>query len=266
MRRTSGAACLLGVWFAGLMLAAAGAAAQQRELPLAGLRSGIEFAGRDVRALQDDEAANPAQLWLAQGRTLWAAPAGLSQRACADCHGEPARMKGSALRFPRLHAPSGRLFNLEDQIRHCRGTQQRAAVPAFESDELLALTMLVTQASARLPMRTEIDAGLQPHWRAGAEQFERRQGQLNLACAACHDQNWGRRLYTEVLSQGQPNGYPLYRLDWQKPGSLERRLRSCLASVRAELPDWGDPGLRQLSLYLHWRAEGLPIEQPAVRK
>jgi sulfur-oxidizing protein SoxA len=262
---------LQGRWLRGaaallLALASLACQAQRRGLPLDAVRSGIEFAGRDVQALQADAPTNPAQLWLEQGRTLWDAPAGASQRACAACHGEASAMKGVAPRFPAVHAPTGRLFNLEDQIRHCRSQHQQAAAPAFESDELLALTLLVTQASQGLPLRTAVDATLLPHLRAGEALFKRRQGQLNLSCVNCHDDNWGRRLYTDVLSQGQPNGYPLYRLEWQKLGSLERRLRSCFAGVRAELPEWGELGQRQLSLYLKWRGEGLPIELPAVRK
>jgi sulfur-oxidizing protein SoxA len=68
------------------------------------------------------------------------------------------------------------------------------------------------------------------------------------------------------LSQGQPNSYPVYRLEWQGVGSLERRLRSCFVGVRAEPPVWGALEARQLSLYLMWRGEGLPLEVPAVRK
>ena len=249
------------------LLSLAGASvAQQRPLPLASVRSGIEFAGRDVRALQAEELTNPAQLWIAQGRSLWEAPAGASGRSCRSCHGEVATLKGAAAAYPRLDRASGALIDLEDRIRQCRGERQQAPVPAFESDELLALTLWVAQASRGVPLHTPLDATLQPHWRAGAEQFNRRQGQLNLSCAQCHDQNWGRRLYTDVLSQGQPNAYPVYRLEWQKPGSLERRLRSCQASVRAEVPPWGALSQRQLALFLKWRAEGLAIEVPAVRK
>ena len=250
--------CLCAVW--GVCMA------QDRLLPLATVRSGLEFAGRDVKALQADVQANPAQLWLAQGRTLWDAPAGAAQRACSGCHGDVARMKGVAASYPRLHAATGRLFNLEDQVRHCTSDRQRAPVPAFESDELLALTALITQASSGLPLRSSTDPALLPHRLAGAALYQRRQGQLNLACTQCHDRNWGQRFYTDVLSQGQPNGYPLYRLEWQKLGSLERRLRSCYVGVRAEPPPFGDLALRQLSLYLNWRAEGLAIEMPAVRK
>ncbi len=249
-----------------LLCAVPSALAQTRSLPLHELRSGIHFAGRDVKGLQDDAATNPAQLWLSQGRALWAAPAGQSQQACSHCHGDVATLKGAALRYPRLQTGSSRLINLEDQIRDCRSAHQGAPAPALESDELLALTLLVTQASAGLTLHSFITPALRPHWQAGAELFTRRQGQLNLACTHCHDQHHGQRLFTDALSQGHPNGYPLYRLEWQKPGSLERRLRSCLASVRTEVPEWGDTGMRQLSLYLHWRAQGLPVEVPAVRK
>ena len=244
------------------------AQAQDRLLPLAAVRSGLEFAGRDVKALQADVQANPAQLWLARGRVLWDAPAGAAQRACSGCHGDAARMKGVAASYPRLHAATGRLFNLEDQVRHCSSERQHAKAPAFESEELLALTALITQASAGMPLRSEApsDLALLPHRLAGAELYQRRQGQLNLACTQCHDRNWGRRFYTDLLSQGQPNGYPLYRLEWQTLGSLERRLRSCYVGIRAEPPPYGDLALRQLSLYLNWRAEGLTIEMPAVRK
>lgn len=257
----------LGLAFFTLLGAAAVLAqARDRSLPLASVRSGLSFAGADVRALQADVATNPAQLWLAQGRALWDAPAGEARRACRDCHADVASLRDAVLQFPRIHAPSGQLFRLEDQVRHCRGQQQRAPVPAFESDELLALTMWLSLPAAGQPLQTTLDPALQPHWRAGADFFQRRRGQLNLSCAQCHDERWGQRLYTDALSQGHPNGYPLYRLEWQKPGSLERRLRSCLASVRAEVPPWGDTSLRQLSLYLKWRAEGLPVEMPAVRK
>jgi len=243
----------------------------ERVIPRAELRSGIEFAGRDVRALQDDPAGNPAQLWIDQGRQLWARPAQAPGSktpgpACRDCHGEPASMRGVSVAYPKVHPLTGQLFNLEDQIRHCSVQQQGLPAPAHESDELLGLALLITQASRGLPLRVNVTPALEPHLRAGEAIFQRRQGQLNLACGHCHDRHWGQRLHTDPLSQGHPNSHPVYRLEWQKPGSLERRLRSCFFGVRAEIPPWGDLGMRQLSLYLAWRAEGLPVEVPAVRK
>jgi sulfur-oxidizing protein SoxA len=95
--------------------------------------------------------------------------------------------------------------------------------------------------------------------------FVRRQGQLNLSCAQCHDDNWGQRLAGALIPQGHPTGYPLYRLEWQGVGSLQRRLRNCLAGMRAESHVLGAPELVDLELYLMWRARGMPLETPAVR-
>ena len=36
-----------------------------------------------------------------------------------------------------------------------------------------------------------------------------------------------------VIPQAHPTGYPIYRLEWQGLGSLQRRLRNCLVGMRA---------------------------------
>lgn len=242
-------------------------AAPTRNWPLSQLKSGLHFAGPDVKAMQADEFANPTQLWLSQGAQAWRLPSAANGQSCANCHGAAAtRMQGVATRYPAIDAASGRLFNLEDRINQCTTSHQQAPALAPESDVLLGLSLLVTQASKGMPLQVDIGGAARIHWQAGAALFTQRQGQMNLSCAQCHDQNFGQRLYTDLLSQGQPNGYPVYRLEWQKPGSLERRLRSCYAGIRAELPPWGAEEMRQLALYLMWRGEGLPIEVPAVRK
>ena len=41
---------------------------------------------------------------------------------------------------------------------------------------------------------------------------------MNLACMHCHDWNAGKRLLAESISQGHPNAYPVYRLEWQSAG------------------------------------------------
>jgi sulfur-oxidizing protein SoxA len=258
---------LIALWSVSGYSAAQTAAPPERSLPLSQLKSGLHFAGKDVQALQADEFANPAQLWLSQGAQAWRLPSATNGKSCASCHGADAtRMQGVATRYPAIDVASGRLFNLEDRINQCTTHHQQAPALAPESDALLGLSLLVTQASKGMPLRVDIGGAARAHWQAGAALFTQRQGQMNLSCAQCHDQNFGQRLYTDPLSQGQPNGYPVYRLEWQKPGSLERRLRSCYAGIRAETPPWGALEMRQLALYLMWRGEGLPLEVPAVRK
>ena len=258
---------LIALWVGMGYAAAQTAASPARSLPLSQLKSGLHYSGKDVQALHADEFANPAQLWLSQGAQAWGQPSAANGKSCASCHGAVASsMKGVATRYPAIDAASGRLFNLEDRINQCTTRHQQAAPHMYDSDALLGLSLLVTQASKGMPLRVDIGGAARSHWQAGAALFSQRQGQMNLSCAQCHDQNFGQRLYTDALSQGQPNGYPVYRLEWQKPGSLERRLRSCYAGIRAETPPWGALEMRQLALYLMWRGEGLSIEVPAVRK
>ena len=117
----------------------------------------------------------------------------------------------------------------------------------------------------RSPIDIVIDQRTQPFLDAGRATFHRRQGQLNLACSQCHDDNWGRQLAGNVIPQAHPTGYPLYRLEWQGLGSLQRRLRNCLVGIRAEPYEYGAPELVDLELFLMWRARGMTIEAPAVR-
>jgi sulfur-oxidizing protein SoxA len=67
------------------------------------------------------------------------------------------------------------------------------------------------------------------------------------------------------VTQALPTGYPIYRLEWQSVGSLQRRLRNCITGMRALNYDFGAPELVELELYLMSRARGMPIETPAVR-
>ena len=242
------------------------ASALAADIPLAERRSGYELMSPETRAMQDDETANPGTLWVLEGATSWRRKAGSAGRACADCHGDARdTMKGVAARYPVFDAGVGRPVNLEQRINTCRRDRQQAPPLAWESRELLALTTYVARQSRGIPIAVATDARTQPFLDAGRAIFERRQGQLNLSCAQCHDANWGRQLAGNVIPQAHPTGYPLYRLEWQSLGSLQRRLRGCLIGIRAEPYEYGAAELVDLELFLKWRARGMPMDAPAVR-
>ena len=242
------------------------AVASAAEIPLAERRSGYEFMGRETRAMQDDDTANPALLWVLEGEALWGRKAGAAARACADCHAEArTSMKGVAARHPAFDAARGRPVNLEQRINACRTDRQQAPALAYESRELLALTVYVARQSRGMPIAVAADGPMQPFLEAGRATFYRRQGQLNLACTQCHDGLWGKKLVGNTIPQAHPTGYPLYRLEWQGVGSLHRRLRNCMIGVRAEPYAFGSPEFVDLELYLMWRARGMKLETPAVR-
>jgi sulfur-oxidizing protein SoxA len=205
---------------------------------------------RETRAMQDDEVTGPAVLWLLDGEALW------GKLGCTSCHGDAKRsMKGVAARYPAL--VDGKLVNLEQQVRH------KATALAYESRELLALTAYVAHQSRG--MQIQVNENTKPFVERGKAFFHRRQGQLNLACAQCHDDNWGKKLAGNTIPQAHPTGYPIYRLEWQTVGSLARRFRNCLTGMRAELYPAGAAEFVELELYLMYRARGMKLESPAVR-
>jgi sulfur-oxidizing protein SoxA len=249
-----------------LMVFAPVAEAAEAEKPFP-VKSGLEFAGADIRGLQADDFANPGMLWVARGETLWSEPAGTNGKACAACHGDARQsMKGVAARYPRVDPGAARLVNVEGRINLCRTRNQGAEALAYESDDLLALTAFVARQSRGMPVNVTIDWQNRRNFERGRDFYHRRQGQMNLSCSHCHDRNWGKKLAAETVSQGHGNAYPVYRLEWQAMGSLHRRFRSCLYGIRAELLPQGSQEFLDLELYLAWRASGLAIETPGVRR
>ena len=229
-------------------------------------RSSYDDASPQTRAMQDDDAANPGFLWVQQGQSLWSQQAGPENRSCATCHGEaPSTMTGVAARYPAHDPALGRPVTLDGRIRQCRVERQGAPDLAPDSDALLALSAWVGLQSRERPIAVDGDGPARPFLDAGRRVFETRMGQLNLSCAQCHDGLAGQRLAGSVIPQGHPTGYPQYRLEWQAMGSLHRRIRNCTTGVRAApfAPD--DPDLVNLMLFLGWRANGLPLDVPAVR-
>ena len=229
-------------------------------------RSGFEFMTPQTQAIQRDDAQNPAMLWVQEGAAAWERKAGSAARACIECHGAAATsMKGVAARYPAFDAATRRPVTLGQRINACVVEQQGAAPLAPESQEMLALESFVAMQSRGLLIAPPDDPRLVPFRERGEKLFRQRIGQLDLSCAQCHDERAGGKLAGAVIPQAHPTGYPIYRLEWQSLGSLQRRLRGCIAGVRAEPFPYGAVELTELELYLAKRAAGMKIETPAVR-
>src|ERR1700738_472354 len=239
---------------------------QASEIPHFERRSGFSFLTPETQSIQNHHTSNPGMLWTLDGEALWTSKAGAAGKSCADCHGDArVSMRGVATHYPDFDAAQRQPVNLEQRINLCRTGHQQASALAYESRELLALTAFIGRQSRGLRIKPNSDSNIEPFLAAGRALFLRRQGQLNLACANCHDDNWDRHLAGSAITQAHPTGYPLYRLEWQTLGSLQRRLRNCMVGTRAEPYDYGALELVELELYLMSRAAGMPIETPAVR-
>ncbi len=227
-------------------------------------QSSYALMSAQTQAMQNDLVQNPATFWVLDGQTIWQTPAGKSNKSCAQCHGDAEQsMKGVAASFPKL--VNNKLLNLEGQINQCRTEHQQAAPFVHESKESLSIAAYVATQSKGMPITIAESPALDVHLQAGRQLFEQRMGQLNLSCAQCHAERSGLKLAGNVIPQAHPTGYPIYRLEWQTMGSLERRLRNCMSGVRAEPFAFDSKEIVDLELYLMWRARGMPVETPAVR-
>lgn len=250
-------ACVLAAIIAGFI----GTNAKAQEAPV----SGYDFLLPETQALQDDDFANPGMLWVELGEELWSQEAATGQ-SCQSCHDEPQTMRGVGTRYPQWSEAEGRIVSLEQQINICRTDRQEEPAFAYSSDELNSLTGLVMHQSRGLPMSVATDGPAAEAIARGKDYFETRRGQLNLACTSCHVDHVGERLRGEPISQGQVNGFPIYRQLWQGMGSVGRMIAWCNDAVRAEPLAEGSQMAVELELYLRARGAGLPIETPAVRR
>lgn len=252
--------------------------------PLSGqsAQSGYYFQSASEQQLQDDTFANPGYLWIDEGQSLFQTPP-LAQSqtlqpsndatpSCANCHSNSVASDtgrdwtSAATRYPTFDARLNRVINLETRINECRVRHQSQQPLPFESRALLALSAFVANRALGQPIKAATRAEDLASSRRGAAYYQRRKGQLNLACTHCHERHPGLMLRGDRLSQGLPTGYPAYKLEWQTLGSLQRRLRDCDAGVRAERWEYGAQTYVDVERYLKDRAAGLPIETPAVRR
>ena len=230
-------------------------------------RSGRQFMSPAVQALQQDDAQNPAMLWVQDGEQLWRTPAGSTGKRCADCHGEARAQHGWRGRpLPGLGRGQRR--------RAEPGRPHQRLPPAPPTGSWRWRSSMPTCWACRPTWACSHAASLSGHpttraWRRCASKARpcgsSGWGQLNMACLHCHDQRAGLRLGGATIPQGHATGYPTYRLEWQALGSLQRRLRGCVVGVRAEpwapdAPEW-----LALEAWLAQRAAGMAVETPAVR-
>jgi len=230
------------------------------------LVSGNQFLTPQLQAMQQDADVNPISLWVEKGQILW-------RNNCQSCHHSPETLRTSPAEYPRLitRKKNTRLINLEDQINVCR--QRVGQHPkGLEDDDTLSLSALLHSVAKgqKIHAQAPADAAGQQRWQdelaQGAQLYATRIGRLNLACMHCHDGKVGANLRAEIVSPGHPSGFPIYRLNWQNMGSIDRRLRACYSGVQATLPPPGSANLRQLELFLKVRANGMPLDGPSIRR
>jgi len=234
--------------------------------PLDVVYSGWRFRSDETQQLQTDDFENPAMVAVDYGYELWETPMGASNQSCADCHGDVEQsMEGVRANMPRWNEAEGQPWSLEHWINWSIEEHQGAEPWKWESEEMLAMTALIGMQSRGMPMTVQTDGPMAEWIEKGREIYYTRVGQLDMACAQCHENYNGMMIRADHLSQGNINGFPTYRLKWQGLGSLHRRFSGCMKNIRAKPYKRGSDEFVALEAYLAHRGSGLSIETPAVR-
>lgn len=229
-------------------------------------RSGYTYAAKETQAIQDDDFENPAMIWVDDGSVLWDKVEGEAGKSCASCHNDASdSMAKTGAHYPKFNAKLGKMQNLEQRINQCRTENMKAKPFKYESGGMLGMSTFVRHQANGVPVDVKVDGEVAPFFEKGKSFFNARRGQLDMACKHCHEDNPGNMARANLLSEGQSNGFPAYRLKWQKPGSLHRRFRGCNKNIRATPFGYGSEEYVNLELYVAWRGRGLPVETPAVR-
>ena len=234
--------------------------------PFDRLYSGWRFRSPETQALETDDFDNPGFANVDHGADLWETVDGSEGKSCESCHNDASEtMKGVRAAMPKWSETAGKPQALENFINTCRTERMGAEAWKWESGDMLGMTAYIGLQSRGMPVKVQTDGPMTEWMAKGKDLYYTRVGQLDLACANCHENNFGNYIRSDHLSQGQVNGFPVYRLKWGGMGSIHRRFKGCMDQVRAKPYKRGSDEFIALELYVASRGMGLAVETPAVR-
>lgn len=228
--------------------------------------SGYDYLTPDMQALQDDEFGNPGMLTVEAGEQLFGQP-GANGKACADCHGASGEQLDvrRLARYPVYSEALQKPLTLRGRILLCRKDRQGGPPLAYASEQAMQLETFVRHLAAGQTIDVDTGGPMAPYYAAGEKRYRTRYGQVDIACHQCHDYHAGQHFRGQILSQGQSNGFPLYRYTEGHMVGLQERISECLTNLRAEPYPAGSPEYLELEVYMSARSNGLKIETPAIR-
>ncbi len=228
--------------------------------------SGWLFRADETQSLQMDDFDNPGMIFVDQARDAWDKVEGTEGKSCASCHGSVEEsMAGVKAVYPKWNEAAGELRSLDMQINDCRVNRMGAEPWKLTKGKMTAMNALITLQSRGMPVNVAIDGPVQSMWERGKEMYYTKTGQLEMSCANCHEDNYGKHIRADHLSQGQINGFPVYRLKNAKLNAVHARFKGCVRDTRAETYKPGSEDFLALELYVASRGNGLSVEGPSVR-
>lgn len=227
--------------------------------------SGWEFRSPETQQLERDDFENSGMIFVDNARAAFDEEMGPEGKSCASCHDTPEALKGARAVYPKWDEEHGQVQTIEMQINECVTERMGAEAWDYTSQPMTEMSALMSAVSRGVTVDVATDGPAHETWKKGEEIYYTRYGQLELACANCHEDNYGNMIRADHLSQGQVNGFPTYRLKNAKLNSVHDRFKGCIRDTRGETFAPGSPEFIALELYVASRGNGLSVEGPAVR-
>lgn len=227
--------------------------------------SGWEYRTPETQQLQTDDFDNPGMLFVDAAREMWSEAMGPEGESCASCHEDPEELRGVRAVYPKWDEEREEVQTLEMQVNECVTERMGAEPLEYDGKAMTNMIALLSSVSRGMPVDVAIDGPAQSTWEQGKEIYYTRYGQLELACASCHEDNYDNMIRADHLSQGHINGFPTYRLNSGSLVPTHNRFKGCIRDTRAETFAVGSPEFIALELYVASRGNGLHVEGPAVR-
>lgn len=228
--------------------------------------SGYDFLGKDIQDIQDDEFLNPGMPTVELGSQIFR-ESEEGEKSCASCHGEEGEKmdKGKIASYPAYQQAYNKVHTLQERIHACWMDKQDRFPLLYDDPKLLALETYVRSLARGTIIKVVVDDNVRPLYEKGEMLYKQRFGQMAMTCYHCHVQYQGVFMRGRKLTQGQTNGFPVYRFNSDRVTSLHRRFNECFVELRAEPFAVGSEEYRALELYMGVMSNGLKIETPAVR-
>jgi sulfur-oxidizing protein SoxA len=228
--------------------------------------SGWIFRKDETQAAQSDDFDNPGMIFVDIAQDTWDTVEGTEGKSCASCHGDVSEsMAGVKAVYPKWNATDGELRSIDMQINDCRVKRMGAEPWKLTKGNMTAMNALITLQSRGMPVDVAMDGPVREMWERGKEMYYTRTGQLEMSCASCHEDHYDDHIRADHLSQGQINGFPVYRLKNAKLNSVHARFKGCVRDTRAQTYKPGSDDFLALELYVASRGNGLSVEGPSIR-
>jgi len=222
----------------------------------------------DAREQWEDQMMFPAyEQHISRGEEIWNNTTFPNGKTFADCLGDA---KGLRAKYPFYDTEAGQVRVLEQDLIECQKANGVKEPWAWNNADLKAVSAYLSSQSRGMKINVTIDnPGAVEAFNKGKEVWYRKKGQLNMACADCHQYHSGQNARAETLSFGigKTAHWPVVRYSrGDALVTLHQRFNGCIRSVRGIGYGVHSEEFNNLEFFLAYIDNGIEINGPNLRK